>query len=286
MDLMEKSKTLMTHSTFSNKVDDLGQHWYEYDEYDQVQTGIRFNVRKLPDGKVQYWLKNEAGLCHMYIANEDSKCIYDSSFSSSGIPAVFKSKAISSFDPLKYQEQIVSKEAVKRAKGYVKHFEELSKDGMGLFIYSKSEGSGKTHLIAAVANELIARHKVSIKFVRAVNFFAEMKRSISADKSDPYARSSLFETALQASILIIDDLGAGNPSGYISDLLYELVSKRVQNNKVTMFTSKRSFSELPYDNSTLTLIQQKSLSIPLPNENISKQLIKENNSKYEKLLES
>ena len=282
MSIMEQAKTHMTHSTYSeNRVDDLGQRWYEYDQFEEAPVNIRFNVIRLGNGQVQYWLSNQ------YIANEDNKCIYDSNFSSSGIPAIFKGKGISSFEPLLYQEQLLSKEAIKRAKGYIKHFEEFAKDGMGLFIYSKSEGSGKTHLVSAIANEIMGRYKESVKFVRAVNFFAEMKRNISADKNgDPYAKSNLFDSTINANILIIDDIGAGAQSSYINDLVYELINKRVQQNKVTLFTSKRSFSELTYDNSTLMLIQQKCLKLPLPNENIGKSLIKENNSKYEQLLNS
>lgn len=287
MSIMEQAKTHMTHSTSNSRLDDLGQCWYEYDQFEEVPINVRFNVMRVGDGKVQYWLKNDKGISSQYIANEDNKCIYDSNFSSSGIPAVFKGKGLSTFDPLLYNEQLLSKEAVNRAKGYIKHFEEFAKDGMGLFIYSKSESSGKTHLVSAIANEIMGRYKESIKFVRAVNFFSEMKRNISADKNgDPYARSNIFDSTIRANILIIDDIGAGAQSSYISDLVYELVNKRVQQNKVTLFTSKRSFSELAYDNSTLMIIQQKCLKLPLPNENIGKVLIKENNSKYEQLLNS
>lgn len=287
MSIAKQAETLMTHSTFNSQMlDDLGQPWYQYDQYEEVPQGVRFNIRKLGNGMVQYELKGEDGRVNTFVGNEDNKCIYNMNFNSSGIPAVFKGKGLSSFDPLLYQEQMISTEAVKKAKGYIKHFEELSKDGMGLFIYSKSEGSGKTHLVTAIANEIMGRYKVSVKFVKAVNFFAEMKRNISNDKSDPYARSNLFESTIQASILIIDDIGAGSQSGYISDLLYELISKRVQQNKVTIFTSKRSFSELMYDNSTLMLIQEKCLRVLLPNENIGKTLIKESTSKYEALINS
>lgn len=287
MSIMEQAKTHMTHLTSNSRLDDLGQRWYEYDQFEEAPINVRFNVMRIGDGKVQYWLRNDKGISCQYIANEDNKCIYDSHFSSSGIPAVFRGKGLSSFDPMLYQEQVLSKDAVKKARGYIKHFEEFSKDGMGLFIYSKSEGSGKTHLVSAIANEIMGRYKESIKFVRAVNFFAEMKRNISADKNgDPYARSNIFESTTKANILIIDDIGAGAQSSYISDLVYELVNKRVQQNKVTLFTSKRSFSELAYDNSTLMIIQQKCLKLPLPNENIGKVLIKENNSKYEQLLNS
>ena len=283
MNLAKSHTTLLTSNTWQ---DDVGQPWYNYDQQDQIPVGVRFNVRKLPDGRVSYWLKNEQGITNEYVEMKDSGCIYNLNFESSGVPAFFKGKAISSFDPLLYKEQNLAVTAVKRAKGYVKHFEALSKDGMGLFIYSKSVGSGKTHLVSAIANELMARYKKNIKFVKAVHFFSEMKRNISADKSDLCARSNLFETILQANLLIIDDLGAGSQSNYSSDLLYEMISKRVQYNQVTLFTSKRSFSELAYDNSTLNLIQQKSLSILLPNENVSKQIIEKSNRKHEQLLES
>lgn len=274
----------MTHST--SKLDDMGNRWYSYDEYEEAPIDVRFNVLRLSGGMIQYQLKNEHGKVYPFIASEDKKQVYDTKFTSSGIPRIFKDKAISTFDANLYQEQILSKEAVSRAKGYVKNFKEFAADGMGLYIYSKSESSGKTHLISAIANELMARHNVSVKFVSALNFFSEIKRNISSDKSDPYVRSNLFDSTIQANVLIIDDLGAGSQSPYVSDLIYELISKRAQNNKVTLFTSKRAFSDLKYDNSTLMIIQQKCLSITLPNENIAKVLIKDNNRKYEDMLKA
>ena len=282
--MLNRQAVAMTHST--SKVDDMGNKWYSYDEYEEAPINVRFNVLRLSGGMIQYQLKNEHGKVYSFIGSEDKKQAYDTKFTSSGIPGIFKDKAISTFNPNLYQEQILSKEAVSRANGYIKNFQDFATDGMGLYIYSKSEGSGKTHLISAIANELMARHNVSVKFVRAVNFFSEMKRNISSDKSDPYVRSNLFESTIQASVLIIDDLGAGSQSTYVSDLIYELISKRAQSNKVTLFTSKRAFSALQYDNSTLMLIQQKCLSITLPNENIAKVLIKDNNRKYEDLLKA
>ena len=288
MNLSEKAQTLMTHSTYSAVTDDLGQPWYNYEQYGEIPKGIKFNVRKIGNGMMQYELKGEDGRINTFVSVEDEQYIYNLNFNSSGIPTAFKAKDLSSFNQLLYQEQILATEAVKKSRGYIKHFKEMSKDGMGVFIYSKSEGSGKTHLVCAIANEIMEKYQASVKFLRAVNFFAEMKRNISAERagSDPYAKSNLFETTIQANILIIDDIGAGAQSMYTSELIYEIISKRVQQNKVTLFTSKRAFSQLAYDTSTLMAIQEKCISITLPNENIGKAIIKNNNKRYEDLLNS
>ena len=277
-------KEQMIHSTSSKDFDDMGNKWYTCNQYNEVPIGSKFNFIKLDGGMVQYQLKCEDGRVREFVDVADKSFTYTRNFNTSGIPSMMRDKYLKDFDITVYsKDQLLAKDAGKRAKNYIKNFEELAKDGIGLFIYSDAESSGKTYLAAIIANELMKRYEANIKFVKAVNFFSEIKRTI-GNNTDPYARSSALDSAIKAGILVIDDLGAGQQSDYISDLIYEIVSKRVNDKKVTIITSKRSFSKLPYDRSTLMLIEEKCLKVILPSVNVGKEIVKEKNSKYEDLL--
>lgn len=279
------TEQVKTHTTCGKEFDDMGNHWYDYSQYATVEVGVKFNVIKLDGGMIQYNIKDESNNVHQFVAPNDKGYTYNQNFNTSGIPSLMRDKYLKDFDITVYSnEQLLAKEAGKRAKNYIKNFKEIGKEGIGLFIHSKAESSGKTYLAAIIANELMKRYDANIKFVKAVNFFSELKRNI-GNNSDPYARSSALDSAIKSGILVIDDLGAGQQSDYISDLIYEIVSKRVNDNKVTIFTSKRSLGDLKYyDRSTLMLIDEKCLKIILPNVNAGKDIVKEKNRKYEELL--
>lgn len=277
-------KIAQTHSTYSKKLDDFGNHWYSYEEYNLAPVGEKFNVLKLEGGMISFNLKDENSRVNNFVGVADKNFTYDKNFNTSGIPAVLKDKYLKDFDIKVYpKDQELAKDAGKRAKNYIRSFETLANDGMGLFIYSNAEGSGKTYLAAIVANEIMKRYQLNVKFIKANNFFLELKRSIGDDK-DPYAKSSCLDSVIKAGILVIDDIGAGQQTPFVSEMIYEIVSKRVSDKKVTIITSKRSYSELAYDKSTLMLIEEKCLRVVLPSINVCKDIIKEKNKKYEDLL--
>lgn len=261
--------------------DDMGNPWMTYEE---APIDSKFNYRRLNGGRFQYEYKDKNGRVNTYITEPDTVYTYDRNFSTSGIPIALKGKTFSDFEVTLYSNMVMSQEAVRKAKGYVKNFKKLSEEGVGLFIYSKFEGSGKSFLASIVANKLMEEYGLSVKFVKAVNFFSEIKRSIGENKNDAYNKSNLLQGVLDSSVLIIDDIGAGSQSSYISDLVYEIISKRAEAQKVTIFTGKKAFAELPYDSSTLVQIQEKCIAIMLPSENVAKTIIKENHRRYEELL--
>lgn len=51
-------------------------------------------------------------------------------------------------------------DACKIIKTYLDDFEKQKEQGMGLFIWSRTKGSGKTRIAAGIANELMKRYAV------------------------------------------------------------------------------------------------------------------------------
>ena len=62
----------------------------------------------------------------------------------------------------KNADEDTDKEIIKKAKNYVKHFEEMRKDNVGLLLYG-NVGSGKTYVACAIANAIITEYSHTVK---------------------------------------------------------------------------------------------------------------------------
>lgn len=281
--IQENIVQLATRSASANMLDDLGQPIYA--SYDDVPSGVKFNHRRLSDGSMYYQIKNEDGTWgDGIIPVETSKC-YDVNFGYSNIPLIFKNKSFEDFDVNVYTSRSTmdASLAVQRAQKYVECFDEFYNDGMGLYIFSEATGSGKSLLACIIANQLMSKYGISVKFIKLVNLIEDLKKEINR-KEDMYLRNDTMKKIIDTKVLIIDDLGTGNQSQFVSDIMYGIIDKRLNQNRVTIFTSRKSLKNLRYDDTTLTLIKERSLAICIPNETVLDRLISERNKRYEDIL--
>ena len=59
-------------------------------------------------------------------------------------------------------DENTDKDIIKKAKNYVKYFEEMRKDNVGLLLFG-NVGSGKTFLACSIANEIITEYSYTVK---------------------------------------------------------------------------------------------------------------------------
>lgn len=286
MDLQKKQsniRELVTHLSNEVILDDIGHPFYS--SYESAPIGVKFNHKRLDDGSIYYQIRNEDGSWGDGIIPAQASMNYDRDFHHSNMPLAYKNKTYKDFRTDIYKPQSVeaANYAVQRVQRYVECFEEFNNNGMGLYIFSEVTGSGKTLIACIIANQLINKYGINVKFIKSVNLFEKLKKEISR-KDDIYLKKDTMKSIIDAGVLIIDDIGAGNQSQFVSDKIYEIVDERANQNKVTIFTSRKSLKNLMYDDTTLTLIKDRSLTICIPNETVSDQLISERNKRYEDIL--
>lgn len=80
----------------------------------------------------------------------------------SGMPVEYMSKDGKDFDWGQYSEDVEIQKRI--ANAFVYSFATFRKQGRGLYIYSSTKGSGKTLLACCLANEVLKKQDVSIKF--------------------------------------------------------------------------------------------------------------------------
>lgn len=133
--------------------------------------------------------------------------------------------------------------AFKRCKKYCENSTEILDKGFGIYIYG-DKGTGKTHLTSCMANELIKQYKQ----VLFTNFF-EISKSIRATFRGQGNEIDLINKIANVDFLFIDDLGTEKVTKegedtWLQDKIFEVINKRYNNMKPTIFTSNYSLQEL------------------------------------------
>ena len=183
------------------------------------------------------------------------------------IPEAFRGMDLKTFRMDVYRNPDSKKrvsDACKIIKTYLDDFENQKEQGMGLFIWSRTKGSGKTRIAAGIANELMKSY--AVKFAVSLTILQEIKNTWS--KGAEYSESRLLGALSTADVLIIDDFGVEAPAAWINDKLYQIINERYINRKVTIFTSNESLETLQYDDRITNRIKERAYQIAFPEESV------------------
>lgn len=192
------------------------------------------------------------------------------------IPPAYKDAYLSNFSLSVYKDpesKNTAKAACDKVKTYLEWFSGCKQDGLGLYFYSKTKGSGKTRMAASLAHKFL--YTYIVKFATSSKILTEIKRTY--DKSSEQSESDLLDALVTADILFIDDFGNEKPTGWVNDKLYHIVNERYINKKLTFFTSNSSIEDLDYDDRIKSRVQGMTYQIPFPEESVRKNQAEERN---------
>lgn len=145
-----------------------------------------------------------------------------------------------------------------RVDSFIGRFPELEREGLGLFIFSKIRGSGKTFLASAVGGELINRYEASVRFVSASDLL-EISKQNRDDGRDPLT------DLISCRVLILDDLGQKlTGRDWMTDVLYRIIDKRYTAKRIMIVTSNVALAELNFDDRIVDRLNAMTLQIKLP----------------------
>jgi DNA replication protein DnaC len=97
-----------------------------------------------------------------------------------------------------------------------------------------SVGVGKTHLAVAILQGLIAKG-VSCLFCESGSLLKQIQ-----DSYNPISKTSelrVLAPVYQAEVLVLDELGATIPTDWVRDTMYQIINKRYNDKKLTIFTT-------------------------------------------------
>lgn len=135
--------------------------------------------------------------------------------------------------------------AYTRCRNYCNVSQKVFMEGMGIYLYGDS-GTGKTHLTACMANNLIEQC-YQVLFTN----FAEISKIIRSTfkKDSKETENDYINQLANIDFLFIDDLGTeivqkNDEDTWLQEKIYDVINKRYNAKKPTIFTSNYSMKEL------------------------------------------
>jgi DNA replication protein DnaC len=128
-------------------------------------------------------------------------------------------------------------EARMKAAGFVRAYP-TDQFGNGLLFIGPC-GVGKTHLAAGILHALITEYGVAGRFVDCKELLKEIQNTYSS--STEQTERQVLKPALDAEVLVLDELGAARRTDWVSDMIEHLLNMRYNDRKTTIITTN-----LPY----------------------------------------
>lgn len=128
-------------------------------------------------------------------------------------------------------------EAYRRAKTYADNFKKNKEQGSGLII-TGTVGNGKTHLAAAIANQLIAEHLETVIFSTVINILDKIKGCYNNYTKDIDSNDlEIIYHLKNCDLLILDDFGKEKMTGWAAERIYNIINSRYENLKPIVITT-------------------------------------------------
>lgn len=123
---------------------------------------------------------------------------------------------------------------------YFRAFDEMQEAGVGLFLWSSANGTGKTAIACIAAMHALARG-LSTFYYRS-----EDLKEATINRTPFTGTTTVYDRARDVDFLVIDDLGKEykGASGYIESVIENLLRERIQRMRVTFITSNIAPSNL------------------------------------------
>lgn len=154
----------------------------------------------------------------------------------SGLPKRFLDRT---FD--NYREETPGQiEAKSKSKSYADSFEEKLSTGGGL-IFVGAPGTGKTHLAAAIANQVM-RSLRTVIFTTALKAIRDVKNTYSRDSQK--TEQDVIESYALPDLLILDEIGVQRGTDTEQMILFEIINERYENFRPTILMSNLTLSEI------------------------------------------
>lgn len=198
------------------------------------------------------------------------------------MPEQFKKNTINNLDANNYktkESQILVKQIKKGIVEYIKNINELDK---GLYIYSETKGSGKTHLATAIGNALVNYFEIQTKFATTLDILDAIKESYNQDSLT--TKQKLVYDIQTVEVLILDDIGVEKPTAHTEEIFYSIINSRMTNNKITIFTSNLKVEDLLLSDRIISRINSMTIKIKMPEESVRNYIAKNEEDELLKFL--
>jgi len=131
-----------------------------------------------------------------------------------------------------------SRDVKEKCHLYVKKFDEMKENGLGLFIFGPS-GDGKTYLSAAICNALIDSRPGFRAYFTSFSEFADTMRSKYEERRD-----DVTDKLKTYDLVVFDDYAAERKTDYMNEKIKEAVDMRINAGLPMIVTTNMTKEEL------------------------------------------
>lgn len=154
----------------------------------------------------------------------------------SGIKKRFQNRTFQTFKTDTPQR----KKAYRTAKAYADEWDRHREDGTGLYIEG-TNGTGKTHLAAAIAMQLITERRIPVICKTAGDLLTDIKKAFDGEEA---TERQVLEVYKKVDLLIIDDLGKEQCTDWSISTLYSIMNDRYEDMRPTIITTNYNSDDL------------------------------------------
>ena len=191
-----------------------------------------------------------------------------------GVPEEFHEADITKFDFNAYKEDVKGIE--KLAYSIFRQFEKWQSEGKGLYIWSKTPGSGKTFLSCCLAKSIMMKYDLQMRFITAPDYINAVGDSYKRERGELDSSAVYRECAL----LVFDDIGTQIDKDWQRQEIFRLVNQRLSNNLVTIYTSNLPIEKLNIDDRTKDRIIKSSIVFSMPEESVRRKKAENEQEKF------
>ncbi len=114
----------------------------------------------------------------------------------------------------------------------------------GLFLCG-GVGNGKTLLCCIILNELIFHYAISARYMNLSYQYFHRIRDTFTEGSETYGKAmSFMEDFVNQNLLLIDDMGVQRNTDWEMEMLYNLIDRRYQEERITLITTNQNLEQM------------------------------------------